>query len=97
MIRHYRTQRMRQPAQCKCSWCNKWMTSTEDCLSVDQKLALRTFARMNGGHWKWRLAQQWEKGTATELLTQVRNIIGPAGLKELKTDMVRDFDPKPKV
>lgn len=97
MIRHYRVNRMRQPAQCKCGWCNKWMTSQDDCLSTEQKLALRTYARLQGGYWKSRLAVEWSKGIASELLTQVRNIIGPEGLRKLDSQMVKDFNPpKPK-
>lgn len=93
MIRHYRVNRMRQPAQCKCGWCNKWMTSPDDCLSTEQKLALRTYARKQGGHWKSRLAVEWETKIASELLTQAMNIIGLDGLYKLSSKLVKDYYP----
>lgn len=96
-IRHYRTKRKAPEAQCKCAWCGKWMTDTEDCLNTAQKLALRTFARLNSSTWKSKLLALWANGTADELLMQCRNIIGPSGLDRLNTSMVRDWEPKPKI
>lgn len=97
MIQHYRVNRNRPHTQCKCGWCGKWITDTDDCLTTAQKLALRTFARLNSATWKSKLAALWENGTADDLLMQVRNIMGPAGLDRINTAMVRDWEPKPKV
>ena len=98
MIPHYRTGRMKPNTQCRCAWCSKWVTDLTDCLSVEQKDAMAHYARKHGGYWKSHLSTQWENGTASELLMQVRNIIGPSGLYKVKSTLVKDYyPPKPKV
>lgn len=96
MIRHYRTGRLKPNTQCRCAWCSKWVTDTADCLSVEQKDAMAHYARKHGGYWKSHLAAQWKSGTASELLTQVMDIIGLAGLYKVKSVLVKDYyPPKP--
>lgn len=48
--------------------------------TTEQMAALRKYAAENGRTWKSQLLTEWERGTATGALQQVRNAFGPTWL-----------------
>ena len=55
-------------------------------LTDEQLKALTDYAKANGRAWKAQLLRDWDSARVPEgpVLRQVRNLIGPSGLKALK-------------
>jgi hypothetical protein len=58
-------------------------------ITTEQKAALNKFKNANGRNWKSCLMTEWQSGryscpkSDTHLLQQIRNTVGPSGLKTL--------------
>lgn len=77
----------RKPMQSSCLLCGRPMqiVRDQDCsVTREVRQALLDFANENGNQWKSSLREQWEKGTADQVLMLARNIIGPKQLGKYK-------------
>jgi hypothetical protein len=79
--------------QCRCLWCGK-RRGTPCCpVTGDMRVALSRFVfTLDGGHrWRWRLSLAWLTGEDLgDELRQLRNIVGPFGLRTITLGMLRE-------
>lgn len=54
--------------------------------TTEQWEALKAYAAEHGRTWKYQLWQEWQEGTDSGLLRQVRNQFGPRWLRLVKME-----------
>lgn len=52
--------------------------------TFEEQAAILDYKALHGRNWKSKLLKQWERGTDTGILRQLRNKLGPSGLINLK-------------
>jgi len=68
-----------------CEFCGRGKVacpSQGQCLSEKERTQLCQFILEHGRTWRARLREEW--GSGSDLLRQVRNIIGPSGLSRVR-------------
>lgn len=79
--------------QCNCLWCGRRAGDPECPATLPMREAIRDWAAKHGTRWKSKLTDAWTRGDDLgPELQQVRNVIGPSGLKRINSRMLETLE-----